>query len=111
MLIGFAMGTFEAPSTEKFTADSKNFPQHNLCFLGMVAITDPIRDDTITAIQKCKAAGIKIFMITGDHPSTATAIARQIGLIGGTEMVRFFMQDCILIFRVKISNRVVVEEN
>lgn len=87
MLIGFAMKTFEATSDAKFSVDSKNFPQNGLCFLGMVAITDPIRDDTITAIQKCKAAGIKIFMITGDHPSTATAIARQIGLIGGTELV------------------------
>lgn len=57
-------------------------------FLGMSAIMDPPKDDTARAISQCKQAGIKVFMVTGDHPSTAQAIARQIGLIGEQEKAR-----------------------
>ena len=45
------------------------------------------RDDTAMAIKQCKDAGIKVYMVTGDHPSTAAAIGRQIGLIGQPEQV------------------------
>ncbi|MFH4980770.1 hypothetical protein AB6A40_007479 [Gnathostoma spinigerum] len=51
----------------------------------MAAIMDPPRDDAISAIKQCKDAGIKVYMITGDHPTTAAAIARRIGLIGTNE--------------------------
>ena len=42
---------------------------------------------TDNLIAQCKTAGIKVFMVTGDHPSTAAAIARQIGLIGPVDQV------------------------
>ncbi|ETN16845.1 hypothetical protein PPTG_05944 [Phytophthora nicotianae INRA-310] len=47
----------------------------------MLAIMDPPRDDVPDAIAKCKDAGIKVFMVTGDHPLTARAIATEIGLL------------------------------
>ncbi len=50
----------------------------DLTFLGMVAFIDPIREEVITAIEKCRQAGIKVVMITGDHPLTAFAIAKQL---------------------------------
>jgi sodium/potassium-transporting ATPase subunit alpha len=81
-VIGYVMRKFEAPANTKFSVDEANYPQDNLCFLGMAAIMDPPRDDTAKAIQECRDAGIKVYMVTGDHPTTATAIARQIGLIG-----------------------------
>ncbi|TMW69112.1 hypothetical protein Poli38472_001268 [Pythium oligandrum] len=64
-----------------FSAEEKNFPVDELCFVGMIAIMDPPRDDVPEAIVKCKEAGIKVFMVTGDHPLTAQAIAREIGLL------------------------------
>jgi magnesium-transporting ATPase (P-type) len=51
-----------------------------LTFLGLAAFIDPPRDEAITAIRRCRAAGIAVKMITGDHAETAAAIARQIGL-------------------------------
>lgn len=54
--------------------------ENNLNFLGIVAISDPIRPDVPAAVAKCQSAGIGIKIVTGDTPGTATEIARQIGL-------------------------------
>ncbi len=51
-----------------------------MTFLGIVAISDPIRPDVLEAVLKCQSAGIDIKIVTGDTPGTATEIARQIGL-------------------------------
>ena len=53
---------------------------NDLNFLGVVAISDPIRPDVPAAVEKCQSAGIGIKIVTGDTPGTATEIARQIGL-------------------------------
>ena len=53
---------------------------NDLYFLGVVAISDPIRPDVPAAVAKCQSAGIGIKIVTGDTPGTATEIARQIGL-------------------------------
>lgn len=55
--------------------------EKNLTFLGLVSIADPPRQESIAAIKECKAAGIKVVMITGDHPITAKAIARELGIV------------------------------
>ena len=49
-------------------------------FLGIFAISDPIRPDVPAAVKKCQSAGISVKIVTGDTPGTATEIARQIGL-------------------------------
>lgn len=54
--------------------------EEGLCFLGLVGFIDPPREEAIAAIAECRAAGIAVKMITGDHAATAAAIARQLGL-------------------------------
>lgn len=54
--------------------------KNDLSFLGVVAISDPIRPDVPAAVDKCRSAGIDVKIVTGDTPGTATEIARQIGL-------------------------------
>ncbi len=49
-------------------------------FLGLVGLEDPVRPDVPRAIAECGAAGIRVVMMTGDHPATAISIARQVGL-------------------------------
>ena len=53
---------------------------HSLTFLGLVGLIDPPRPEAIAAVAECRAAGIRVKMITGDHAGTAAAIGAQIGL-------------------------------
>ncbi|MGX5717140.1 cation-translocating P-type ATPase [Arthrobacter sp. MAHUQ-56] len=55
--------------------------------LGLIGLQDPPRPDVGEVIRTARRAGLKIAMITGDHPATAAAIARQIGLIGSPERI------------------------
>uniref|UniRef100_A0A915ECQ7 Cation-transporting P-type ATPase N-terminal domain-containing protein n=1 Tax=Ditylenchus dipsaci TaxID=166011 RepID=A0A915ECQ7_9BILA len=80
-VIGFAQKHFLCRRTAKFSSYSQNYPADNLVFLGMVALLDPPRAGSRSAVRQCKEAGIKVYMITGDHPSAAYAIALRIGLI------------------------------
>lgn len=59
----------------------------NLTFEGLVGFIDPIRDDAIPAIKTCKNAGIKVLMITGDHPLTAFSIAKDLELTNDFDKV------------------------
>lgn len=59
--------------------------EHDMTLLGLVALEDPPRPEVPGAIGKCFDAGIRIIMVTGDHPHTALAIAREIGLIRGAD--------------------------
>jgi sodium/potassium-transporting ATPase subunit alpha len=56
-------------------------PMKDLCFVGIVTLTDPPRPEVQEAINECRTAGVRVVMVTGDHPLTAQAIARKIGLI------------------------------
>jgi Ca2+-transporting ATPase len=58
-----------------------------LVFLGLQGMIDPPREEAIDAIAKCKRAGIRVVMITGDHARTAQAIARQLGIGNGGEVL------------------------
>jgi Ca2+-transporting ATPase len=59
----------------------KEVEEHNLILAGLVALRDPIRSEVFLAIQKCKEAGIRVIMMTGDHLETAKAYARELNII------------------------------
>ena len=66
---------------EKNTDGEPDKPYEGLTFLGLVGLLDPPRPDVKDAIEKCIEAGIKVVMVTGDHPSTAKNIALAVGLV------------------------------
>jgi Ca2+-transporting ATPase len=58
-------------------------PGMRLAFLGLLGFADPLRESVPDAVAECKSDGIRVFMITGDYPETARAIARQAGIGDG----------------------------
>ncbi|XP_065845622.1 sodium/potassium-transporting ATPase subunit alpha-3-like [Oscarella lobularis] len=69
------------PRGYEFVTDEPNFPLEGLCFVGLMSMMDPPRAAVPDAVGKCRSAGIKVIMVTGDHPITAKAIARSVGII------------------------------
>ena len=78
-VLALAMKTVEGGKRELNFADT----QGGYTLLGMVGITDPPREEAIAAVLDCRAAGIRVVMITGDHAETALAIAKQLGIGNG----------------------------
>jgi Ca2+-transporting ATPase len=78
--LGVAYRSLPADSFEAEDADER--VEEDLVFLGVIGMIDPPRDEAKQAIARTKAAGIRPIMITGDHPTTATVIARELGMIG-----------------------------
>ena len=69
---------------EPFTYD---LVEKDLQYAGLAGMIDPARDEVTSAIADCKNAGIRVVMITGDHPATASAIAREIGILTEKDLV------------------------
>jgi len=70
-VLGFAYKEYKGKAEEK-----------NLIFIGLQAMIDPPRKDVKEAVARCKSAGIRVIMVTGDHKDTAVAIGKQIGITG-----------------------------
>jgi Ca2+-transporting ATPase len=85
----------------RFEGDVLPGQQHDFGFefLGLLGLEDPVRLDVPQAIADCRAAGIRVVMMTGDHPATAVSVARQAGLevdrpvITGAELSRLSDED------------------
>ena len=61
--------------------NSPEFLEHDLIFIGLTGMIDPVRPEVKAAIDECRCAGIRAVMITGDHKDTAVAIAKELGII------------------------------
>uniref|UniRef100_A0A671V568 Sodium/potassium-transporting ATPase subunit alpha n=1 Tax=Sparus aurata TaxID=8175 RepID=A0A671V568_SPAAU len=90
-VLGFChlnLSSSQFPRGFTFDSDETNFPTEKLCFLGLISMIDPPRAAVPDAVGKCRSAGIKVIMVTGDHPITAKAIAKGVGIISeGNETV------------------------
>ncbi|VVB84934.1 Copper-exporting P-type ATPase B [uncultured archaeon] len=98
---------------------SGDFSENSFIFLGLQGMIDPPRKEVKGEIQKCKDAGIKVIMITGDHPSTAAAIGKQLGLevkiLTGIEIdalkdLNSIVEDIIIFARVSPDHKLRIVE-
>lgn len=98
-VLGVASGTWQGPSWPS--------SQHDFAFrfLGLLGFEDPPRPEVATALATCRMAGIRVIMLTGDHPATAQSVARQVGLaerpdvITGEDIEK--MSDAVLYERMR----------
>jgi Ca2+-transporting ATPase len=81
-VLAVARGTVEIPAG----GDAAE-ALHHLEFLGLVGLIDPLRPEAAAAVQCCHEAGVGVVMVTGDHPATALAIARDLGIAERPEEV------------------------
>lgn len=85
---------------EKPQSEDPEALEKDLCYIGLTGMIDPVRPEVVGAIEKCREAGIRPVMITGDHKDTAVAIAKELGIIidaseaiTGTELNRISNED------------------
>ncbi|MHB8255581.1 MAG: cation-translocating P-type ATPase [Acidiferrobacter sp.] len=77
-VLGVARGEWQSSHPDAGWPERQH--DFDFIFLGLVGFLDPPRPEVPSAIAECRAAGVRILMLTGDHPATARAIARQVGL-------------------------------
>lgn len=89
-----------APPKNKDISINPSHIENNLCFVGLIGMIDPPRTEAYNAVKNCKLAGVTPIMITGDHPVTAYAIGKDIGIcknendtITGTEIDQFTQEE------------------
>lgn len=80
-VLAVAQGTMTPPceATDTDGWDEASLPPMTL--LGLVGFLDPLRPEALASVLKCRDAGIRVVMVTGDHPATAYAIARELGIV------------------------------
>ncbi|KAJ2777641.1 hypothetical protein H4R18_005052 [Coemansia javaensis] len=71
------------PADYAFDRRSENYPRGEYTFVGLASLEDPPKHGVREAIGRCRAAGVQVMMVTGDHPLTAEAIGRKINLVIG----------------------------
>lgn len=93
------LGVAFRPLTKAFVGEEKPEFEEDMVFVGLVGMLDPPRAEVEEAVRKCKTAGIRPVMITGDHPLTAKRIAEDLGIasngkvVTGTELAKMSESD------------------
>eukprot|EP01096_Ripella_sp_DP13-Kostka_P016065 TRINITY_DN770_c0_g1_i1.p1 TRINITY_DN770_c0_g1~~TRINITY_DN770_c0_g1_i1.p1 ORF type:complete len:1051 (-),score=455.74 TRINITY_DN770_c0_g1_i1:24-3176(-) len=80
-VLGHCKRRLDLPDDFQFDPDGPNFPLDGMVFTGLTALIDPPRAAVPQAVLTCRGAGIQVVMVTGDHPITAAAIARQVNIL------------------------------
>lgn len=80
-VLALAQRTFAHDILAGDNGPSREEVEQGLCFIGLVGLYDPPRPESAPAVKECHEAGINVHMLTGDHPGTASAIAKTIGIL------------------------------
>lgn len=98
----------EPKSKSSSPVNDYNFPTENLTFLGFMGMYDPPREKVDEAVKICQGAGVRVVMVTGDHPATAKAIAKQIGIIKDKTADELVSEEGISVQDAKVQSNAIV---
>ncbi|XP_018565491.1 sodium/potassium-transporting ATPase subunit alpha [Anoplophora glabripennis] len=109
-VLGFADLMLDSSYTKdfKFCGEPPNFPRKDLRFVGFMSLIDPPRPQVPDAVERCRSAGIRVVMVTGDHPITAKAIAQQVGIIKAKEVIEVYNINTIETLPPNIKDKAIV---
>ncbi|KAJ8979274.1 hypothetical protein NQ317_009888 [Molorchus minor] len=109
-VLGFADLMLDNSYTKdyQFCAEPPNFPRKDLRFVGFMSLIDPPRPQVPDAVERCRSAGIRVVMVTGDHPITAKAIAQQVGIIRCKEVIDAYNINIIETLPTNIKDKAIV---
>jgi magnesium-transporting ATPase (P-type) len=85
-VLGFAERPAE-PATAPPGPVERESAEAKLSFVGLIALEDPLRPEVVDSVARCRRAGVRIVVVTGDHGLTATAVAREAGIVSGEPIV------------------------
>jgi magnesium-transporting ATPase (P-type) len=80
-VLGFAYKVFPGRDPDDYKTKEDTYPTEGLVFCGLISLVDPPKEGVDEAITLCRRAFVKVIMVTGDHPLTAEAIARKVGIV------------------------------
>lgn len=105
-VLGFAYKEIPAHKAEEYAQDKEGelVPTKGLVFCGLISLVDPPRPGVAEAITTCRKAGIRVTMVTGDHPLTAEAIARKVNIITLPTRRDVAMEEGVPEFQIPISD-------
>lgn len=83
-VIGFGAQLLTTVAPTHMTEDS--VPRKGYTFLGLASLADPPRENVAAAVAQCRSAGIRVYMVTGDHATTADAIAKEVGILTAQDL-------------------------
>ena len=94
-LVDLPLDPKKFPPSYNFSTDEEepNFPLDDLRFVGLMSMIDPPKASVPAAVAECRSAGIKVIMVTGDHPITAQAIAKEVGIISHDQDLIIYDSD------------------
>ncbi|CAH1173455.1 unnamed protein product [Phaedon cochleariae] len=109
-VLGFADLMLDESYTKdyKFCAEPPNFPRKDLRFVGFMSLIDPPRPQVPDALERCRSAGIRVVMVTGDHPITAKAIAKQVGIVRCKDVIDAYNINVIETLPPNIKDKAIV---
>jgi sodium/potassium-transporting ATPase subunit alpha len=111
-VLGFAYKELPYDASIEYNNEKVNELMNDLCFYGAISFQDPPRDNVPWAVKECQSAGVKVVMVTGDHPLTAKSIGEQVGILDKNKTFYIISPETIvdsnLVENIKLNDNIIV---
>jgi sodium/potassium-transporting ATPase subunit alpha len=111
-VLGFGFKELKYEENVEYNLEKIDELMKNLCFYGAISFQDPPRDNVPWAVEECQSAGVKVVMVTGDHPLTAKSIGEQVGILDKKKTTFMITPESVvdsnLLENIKVNENIVI---